>query len=255
MDVSLNDTHSPNDTERKTTYLDIVASLPVPTIEQTVEFVDHVADNHSWYKHLPLFPPGTEFVCFLNPYAGWGTETTAQGVSLFRSETGDVFDHHSRLTTSEYQRKFGHWDYWVGRTSPTVFTTEDGKGEILPADIHRQWQCRLTAFLQTSHNECGIDLNFCDLEDVWDKFLEHTTGSIRPDMTTIDDVIGQTDADTARYLSLFQELSHASDSPETLEIGRRFIQRESNVQRKRLLVLLLNIRDACSTIHTNVNRA
>jgi hypothetical protein len=27
-------------------------SLPVPTPEQTVRFADHVADNHSWYKHL-----------------------------------------------------------------------------------------------------------------------------------------------------------------------------------------------------------
>ena len=45
-------------------YIEVVASLPVPTREQTDRFGDHVANNHSWYKHLPFFPPGASFVFF-----------------------------------------------------------------------------------------------------------------------------------------------------------------------------------------------
>ena len=51
-------------------YLDLVVSLPLPTPEQTARCAVHVAENHSWYKHLPYFPPGATFVFFLNPAAG-----------------------------------------------------------------------------------------------------------------------------------------------------------------------------------------
>jgi hypothetical protein len=53
-------------------YLQRLKSLPVATPEQTARFAEHVADNHSWYKHLPFFPPGASFVFFPNPDAGRG---------------------------------------------------------------------------------------------------------------------------------------------------------------------------------------
>ena len=36
-------------------YPELVATLPVPTPEQTARFAEYVVDNHSWYKHLPFF--------------------------------------------------------------------------------------------------------------------------------------------------------------------------------------------------------
>jgi hypothetical protein len=54
---------------------EMMKSLPVPTSEQTARFADHVTDNHSWYKHLPFFPPGASFVFFPNPHAGRGVRS------------------------------------------------------------------------------------------------------------------------------------------------------------------------------------
>jgi hypothetical protein len=34
-------------------------SLPRPTEEQYRAFAEHVADAHSWYKHLPLLTGGS----------------------------------------------------------------------------------------------------------------------------------------------------------------------------------------------------
>ena len=48
-------------------YRELVASLPLPSTDQTARFVDYVSGAHSWYKHLPLFPPGAPFVFFLDP--------------------------------------------------------------------------------------------------------------------------------------------------------------------------------------------
>src|SRR5262249_42742457 len=46
-------------------------SLPRSTDEQYREFARHVAEAHSWYKHLPS-STGGQFVVFLAPDAGAG---------------------------------------------------------------------------------------------------------------------------------------------------------------------------------------
>jgi hypothetical protein len=71
-------------------------SLPVPTAGQTARFADHVADNHSWYKHLPFFPPGASFVFFPNPHAGRGVTAEGGRFVVYDVERGDSFAHHSR---------------------------------------------------------------------------------------------------------------------------------------------------------------
>jgi len=43
--------------------------IPIPTLQQTEAFVEHVATHHSWYKHLPSFPPGVWFLFAGNPNA------------------------------------------------------------------------------------------------------------------------------------------------------------------------------------------
>ena len=137
-------------------YQDAVASLPVPTPEQTDRFGEHVAGNHSWYRHLPFFPPGASFVFFPNPQAGRGVRRDGDQIVDFDVETGDYFEHHSRLSTADYVAQFGHWDYWVDENprvidpvdGPFIYGISDGSPERLPDDLKRSWSCRLTAFLR-----------------------------------------------------------------------------------------------------------
>src|SRR5262245_35746379 len=128
-------------------------SLPVPTHEQTVRFAEHVADNHSWYKHLPLFPPGASFVVFPNPHAGRGAKPDGEQFAVYDLEHGDYFAHHSRIPTKEYLESFGHWDYCVDdnprvierQTGPWLYSPDGTKRELLADDLKRRWSCRLTA--------------------------------------------------------------------------------------------------------------
>jgi len=137
-------------------YAESLKSLPVATAEQTARFADHVADNHSWHKHLPLFPPGASFVLFPNAQAGRGVRMEGDRFVVYDIQRGDYFAHHSRLATADYLRQFGHWDYSVydnpltshASPQPWLFSADGGDRELLADDLKRQWTCRLTAFLK-----------------------------------------------------------------------------------------------------------
>ena len=174
-------------------YLEIVSTLPLPTSEQTNRFAEHVARNHSWYKHLPYFPPGASFVFFLNPNAGMGVQHKDGVYNVFNVERADYFQHHSRLTTVDYLARFGHWDYWVDdnpryenhRPKQSLFERfqqlfrpglppekiavegpwiyqNDGADRVgLFGDVRQQSQCRFTAFLKPSPLLFQLNRRFC----------------------------------------------------------------------------------------------
>jgi hypothetical protein len=79
----------------------------LPTPEQRTSFVEYVAHSHSWYKHLPLYPPGTPFYFFLNKYAGWAREHGTPSVGE-RKERGS---HYSQVSTAVYRSAFACLDY------------------------------------------------------------------------------------------------------------------------------------------------
>jgi hypothetical protein len=169
-------------------------SLPVPTAEQTVRFADHVANNHSWYKHLPFFPPGASFVFFPNPHAGRGVKAEGERFIVYDIKRGDYFAHHSRLATAEYLVRFGYWDYWVDvnprefdpQPGPWLYSAGGGRRELLADDLKRQWSCRLTAFLKpappmfslrTSELQCEADAFMASGHpSAWRRLLAHSVG-------------------------------------------------------------------------------
>src|SRR5918995_5505055 len=51
-------------------YLSLISDIPLPTQQQKENFVEYVSHAHSWYKHLPLYPPGAPFYFFIDKYAG-----------------------------------------------------------------------------------------------------------------------------------------------------------------------------------------
>lgn len=93
-------------------YRRIVSALPCPSSEQVNDFVQFVSDAHSWYKHLPLMPPGKPFHFFLNPVSGCDTVRRPEGGVGYeeRTETTPRF-HYTWMTTRQYRERFGHLDY------------------------------------------------------------------------------------------------------------------------------------------------
>jgi hypothetical protein len=93
-------------------YRELIASLPVPTTEQTENFAEYVVGAHSWYKHLPCTPPGAPFVFFLDPNAGRELVQTPKGRFEYRDRVdGQRQFHYTWMHTTDYRARFGHWQY------------------------------------------------------------------------------------------------------------------------------------------------
>lgn len=90
-------------------YRRLFRETPPPTADQINAFVEHVASKHSWYKHLPMTPPGVRFIVYLDPGAGMQHYRLNDGTSGFRDiGPDDTLFHHAMKPTSEYRRLFGH---------------------------------------------------------------------------------------------------------------------------------------------------
>jgi hypothetical protein len=91
-------------------YRQLIAPLPIPTVEQTESFAVHVAGAHSWYKHLPYEPPGIPFVVFLDPNAGRklgsARVTAPDGASIAISP--EVVAAGTVYLTAHVHESFGH---------------------------------------------------------------------------------------------------------------------------------------------------
>jgi hypothetical protein len=211
-------------------------SLRLPTPEQTARFADHVADNHSWYKHLPFFPPGASFVFFPNFCAGRGVKAQSERFVVCDIERGDYFAHHSRLPTADYLAQFGHWDYWIDdnprapdrQSGPWLYSADGSRQELLADDLRRQWSCRLTAFLKPAPPM--FTLRAGDLEREAQAFLAYARAHPgAPDVT--------------RYLPVVGELRGAADT--RCDLARfPFMEAEMREQRKVLLSALNRVREA-----------
>jgi len=89
-------------------YLELIKDVPRPADEQVDNFIEHVFNAHSWYKHIPIYQPGIAFHFYIDPYAGYE-------VIFNRNKRVDIADisdeetfHYSWLPTDKYLSKFGH---------------------------------------------------------------------------------------------------------------------------------------------------
>ena len=96
-------------------YREIVRAIPRPTPEQINNFVQFVSNAHSWYKHLPLLPPGPIFQFFLDPRSAHDHVYLPGGELVYRERTKDsVAFHYTWMTTEEYRSRFGCLSYASG---------------------------------------------------------------------------------------------------------------------------------------------
>jgi len=222
-------------------YFDLILRLPLPTPEQTARFADHVANNHSWFKQLPFFPPGASFVFFLNPHAGCGVKGNQGGFQVYDIEPGNHFSHPSRLATADYRDQFGHWDYAVDgnprvnepQDGPWLYGFEGGERIRLPQDLSEQWRCRFTAFLNPSPPM--FSLRPAELQRERQAFVAYAQRC-------------PADPDFARFLPLVDHLEQARESAWKSDGLLSFMAGEAAVQKDRLLRTLNMVRDACAGV-------
>lgn len=80
-------------------YLALVRRLPPPTPEQAERFARAMAQRHSWYKHLPVWPPAP-FRFYIAPDA---PQTSVPGGRLLDRRYAHVRDAET------HERQFGFW--------------------------------------------------------------------------------------------------------------------------------------------------
>jgi hypothetical protein len=79
-----------------------------PSRQQILDFASYVSEAKSWYKHLPLLPPGEPFHFFISPWAGLDRILLQDGrvVHMLRTEdTPQV--HYTWMTSAEFMLRFG----------------------------------------------------------------------------------------------------------------------------------------------------
>jgi len=118
-------------------YRKTAGALPIPSEKQIAGFVDFVSSAHSWYKHLPLVPPGVPFHFFLNPYVACDMRLLPCGEIEYRKRRKNGF-HYSEWPTGRYLEECGHLDYrCFGHTAPIVMLI---KGAPTEENIQAQLQ-------------------------------------------------------------------------------------------------------------------
>ena len=108
-------------------YAVIARELEPPSDDQVDDFAAFVAEAHSWYKHLPLCPPGIPFRFFVNPFAGHDRIVTPDGKVSHRPRTDSTERfHYTWMTTADYRRRFASLDYEAKAGATFVLLGQDG---------------------------------------------------------------------------------------------------------------------------------
>ena len=115
-------------------YRELFAGVPVPPHEQIEAFVRFVSTAHSWYKHLPLLPPGVPMTLFLDPGAGAQLVLDRRGRIRQVNRRKHGF-HYSWLRTAAYRDRFGHAAFARGAGTGTVVSLMRAEGsQLIPSD-------------------------------------------------------------------------------------------------------------------------
>jgi len=115
-------------------YRALLAGVPEPSREQIEAFARFVSTAHSWYKHLPLLPPGVPMTLFLDPGAGAQLIIDRRGRIRQVNRRKRGF-HYSWLRTAEYRDRFGHAAFARSAGTGTVVSLMRAEGsQLIPSD-------------------------------------------------------------------------------------------------------------------------
>lgn len=114
------------------TYRLLAGAVAPPTDSQIEAFADYVASAHSWYKHLPLQPPGVDFHFYIDPNTGMDHLVHASGEVTVRARTpGTESFHYSWMTTADYRERFGYLAFSCAAGSSVFGTDLVGEETVL----------------------------------------------------------------------------------------------------------------------------
>lgn len=130
-------------------YRAFVRQLPPPSKEQIAAFAHHVSGAKSWYKHLPLRPPGVPFLFFIDPCAGLDRVVDQEGRATFLQRTDETPQfHYTWMTTDDYRSKYGR----------LAFACDAGTQMFLPVSAQLQDGREVSGSLANSSSRATVNL-------------------------------------------------------------------------------------------------
>jgi hypothetical protein len=210
-------------------YRALIGSLPRPSEQQIDHYVKFVAEAHSWYKHLPLLPPGVRFYFFVDPWAGQlRIESRGRLTHRERKDDDEFKFHYTWMTTRVYQERFGHLEYTAtGGGMTTMYfghrgTSEgpdapvvamEGRALRMPSEIAQAGSVLLTAVIHPGTAERWVWRLFLPMwnERQWPRETggECVLNEIRTIRAQVDRPYERIDADLERLLKPERERLHA----------------------------------------------
>ena len=127
--------------------------IPIPSDWQTTRFAEFFIQAHSWYKKLPILPPGEQVVFYLSPAAGMYWEPS-QGQYLEVTESNRMTP--GAYTTEQWREYFGHWAYSMRvdrRETVMIQADQYGTRTALPQPLVAECSCDVTAFIHPRASE------------------------------------------------------------------------------------------------------
>merc|ERR1719231_1200210 len=125
---------------------------------QLINFVEHMASAHSWYKHLANCAPRDFFQVRVSPTAGMRHHVTGRFVDYVEDD-GTRF-HYTWMTTARYRARFWFLDYefsgYFDSTAPSATVcTVDGESALLPRAL-REDLVPVTATVHSNSLHYGL---------------------------------------------------------------------------------------------------
>jgi hypothetical protein len=135
-------------------YREIVRDCPRPSNAQIENYVLAASEDHSWYKHLPLVPPGVPWWFFVDPMSGFDRTLKDGGRAEHVEVKADAENLGRRAPTSEYRSRFGHlacvttgWGGFLPDGKPRVRFGDRDRVFNIPDEIAEAGRVEVTAVI------------------------------------------------------------------------------------------------------------
>jgi hypothetical protein len=143
-------------------YKKSLIGTPIPTIKQTENFINAVADDHSWYKHLPdqRFEP---FIFYLTPNSSVIVEnaTANENGINFKSKESPINIDKSAFGNWQYVRLINDSPNFTQNSNESLIELEmidnEGNSHKMPHAIFTQGKFMMSKFLHKRAFENAFD--------------------------------------------------------------------------------------------------
>lgn len=120
-------------------YRQLIRGTRRPSASDQEAFYEYFISARSWYKHLPLIPPGRRVTFFFDPCAMMLeiASSVPDRRCLLERPPGESEGHYAAMPTLAYRQKFGCLEYHASEWPPAVSVPTSRDRSVTLATLYR----------------------------------------------------------------------------------------------------------------------